>query len=92
MTDTEFFSRSLELATEFDRYVLAHPELAQSIPQDAIVLFLVENDPDFNATATAIARRHRESGQPVVVVRVEGVRPKLESRLVNPRLEPALTI
>ncbi len=37
-----------ELFTEFNRYVVEHPEFAKRIPHDALVVLLDKNDPLFN--------------------------------------------
>lgn len=89
MTEREFFERSLELATEFDRHILTHPEVAERIPLDALIVFALEDDPEFSRRSMALARTQRELNQPVVVVSVQTLRPVMESRLVNPRIEEA---
>lgn len=89
MTKNEFFERSLEISTEFDRYVLAHPEVAEKIPDDALVIFLLEDDAEFSKKSLEIARKKREKGQPVVLVRIKGLAPPVVSRLIEPRLEVA---
>ena len=35
MTEEEIFSKNLILTTEFDRYVLEHPEFTEKIPKNA---------------------------------------------------------
>lgn len=92
MTDQEFFERSLELSTEFDRYVLAHPEVAERIPPDALIVFQLADDPAFSQRSLELARTHRASNQPVLLVQVQTLRPPLESRLVNPRIEALSTL
>ena len=92
MTEKEFFNRALEISTEFDRYVLSHPEIAEKIPQDALIVFLLENNSEFNKKSLEIAHKHREANQPVVKVKVEKLLPPVETRLVNPRLELAASI
>jgi len=88
MTDQAFFERSLELATEFDRYVLAHPEVAERIPPDALLVFQLADDPVFSQRSLELARTRREPNQPVVLIQVQTLRSPLESRLVDPRVEP----
>ena len=88
MTEQAFFERSLELATEFDRYILAHPEVAERIPPDALVVFQLSDDPAFSKRSLELARARREPDQPMVLVQVQTLRPPLESRLVDPRIEP----
>lgn len=89
MTEREFFERSLELSTEFDRYILAHPEVAERIPPDALIVFTLQDDPEFSRQSVALARAQREPHQPTIVVNVQTLRPAMESRLVNPRIETA---
>ncbi|MBI5570696.1 MAG: hypothetical protein HY914_12190 [Desulfomonile tiedjei] len=74
------------LVTEFDRYVMEHPEFADRIPQGAQVVILVEGDEEFNGWARELARRQREQGQPVVYVHVKGLRP-VHSRLEEPVIQ-----
>ena len=40
MTEQEFFERNLVLTTEFDRYLLDHPEVAEHVPSNAQVVLL----------------------------------------------------
>lgn len=87
MTEQEFFERSLELSTEFDRYILTHPEVADRIPPDALLVFQLADDPAFSQQSLELARAHRDPNQPVVLVQVQTLRPPFESRLVNPRVE-----
>lgn len=69
-------------------YVLEHPEAAERIPAQALIVLLPEDDPDLCAKSLEIAKARRESGQPLVSVRVGKVPPP-RSRLVNPRVEVA---
>lgn len=87
MTDKEFSDKSLTLSFEFSRYILAHPEVEEQIPKGALVVLLLEDDPDFNKRAMGLAQAKREELQPVVIVRVQKLLPPTESRLVNPKLE-----
>jgi len=86
MTEDELVAKNLILTTEFDRYVLEHPEFAEQIPPNAQVVLLPEDDPELSERNLEISRKQREPGQPVVYVRIEKVLPPL-SRLVNPRIE-----
>ena len=40
MTEQEIFAKNLILSTEFDRYVLEHPDFAEKIPDNAQVVLL----------------------------------------------------
>ena len=71
MTDKEFFEKSLEVSTEFDRLVLAHEEIARKIPDNALIIFELEDDPEFTAKSREISLRQREPGQPVIKVKIK---------------------
>ena len=86
MKEEEIFSKNLILSTEFDRYVIEHPEFAGKIPQNAQMVLLPEDDPELCQNNIEIAKAQCEDGQPVVYVHIEKVVPQI-SRLVNPRLE-----
>ena len=83
MKEEEIFSKNLILTTEFDRYVLEHPEFAEKIPRNAQIILLPEDDPELRKKNIEIAKTQREAGQPVVYVYIEKVAPQI-SRLVNP--------
>ncbi|MBI3990011.1 MAG: hypothetical protein HY347_10395 [candidate division NC10 bacterium] len=76
----------LIISTEFDRYVLEHPEFAKQIPDNALVVILPQDNPDLCEENRKMALAKRELGQPLVYVYVEKVAPQM-SRLINPRLE-----
>ena len=85
MNEKEFSEKNLVLTTEFDRYVLEHPEVAEQIPLNAQIVLLPEADPEFCQKNRELATAQREPRQPVVYVRIEKLAPQL-SRLVNPQL------
>ena len=89
MTDKEMFVKNLKLSTEFDLYLLEHPELAEQIPENALIVLLPEEDPELCEKNLELAKTRREPGQPIVYVRVEKLAPP-RSRLVNPRVEVAV--
>ena len=71
MTQQELFSKNLILSTEFDRYVLEHPEFAQEIPANAQVVLLPADDPELRQKNLELAKAQREPGQPVIYVEIE---------------------
>jgi hypothetical protein len=73
------------LVTEFDRYVVEHPEFAAGIPQNAQIVLQVEGDEEYNKWSRKLAEEQREPGQPVVFVKVKGLRP-VKSRLIKPEV------
>jgi hypothetical protein len=79
MTNREMFERNQQLSTEFDLYVLDHPEVAEQIPDGALVVFVPAFDKELARSNRALARKSRVPGQPVVFVQV--------ARLAASRLE-----
>ena len=73
------------LVTEFDRYVVEHPEFAAKIPQKAQIVLQVEGDDEYNEWSRQIAKKQREPGQPVVYVNIKGLKPA-KSRLLKPEV------
>ena len=63
MTEQEIFSKNLILSTEFDRYVLEPPELAEKIQLNALVVLLPDDDPELCRINIEIAEQQREEGQ-----------------------------
>ncbi len=86
MTEDEVIRKNLILASEFDRYVLEHPEFSEQIPHNAQIVLMPDDDPELSRKNLELSEAQREAGQPVIYVRIERVLPPL-SRLVNPRIE-----
>ncbi|MEW6103305.1 MAG: DUF5647 family protein [bacterium] len=89
MNKQELFEKNLELTTEFNRYVLEHPELEKRIPKDAIVVILPEYDRELAEENLKIAKARKEKEQPLVFVKVKKLAPVRKSRLVRPKVEIA---
>jgi hypothetical protein len=70
MTTHEMFEKNQQLSTEFDLYMLDHPEVADEIPDGALVVFLPAFDKELTRKNRALARKSRATGQPVVCVHV----------------------
>lgn len=86
MTEQEVFTKNLILSTEFDRYILEHPEIAEKIPMNAQIVLLPENDPELCEMNIKIAKQQHEEGQSVVYVHIGSIAPQV-SRLTNVNLE-----
>ena len=76
------------LVTEFDRYVVEHPEFAAKIPQNAQIVLQVEGDEEYNEWSKEIAEKQRELGQTVVYIKIKGLKP-VKSRLLKPEVAVA---
>ena len=81
--EAELAKKNMEIAFEFSRFVLAHPELDDRIPEDAMVVFEVADDPELTRYNRAIAQRNKETGQLLVLVRIKGL---ATTRLLEPEL------
>jgi len=88
MTAHDLFTKNVKLSTEFDLYILEHPEVAEQIPDNALIVLLPKEDPEMCEKNLELAKARREPGQAVVHVWVEKVAPP-RSRIVNPRVEVA---
>jgi hypothetical protein len=86
MTDNQIFEKNLILSTEFDRYVLEHPEIAEEIPHNAQIVLLPEDDEELCRENARLAQEQRDPGQKVVYVHVGSLAPQL-SRLTNVSVE-----
>lgn len=73
------------LVTEFDRYIMEHPEFAAQIRLNAQIVLQVQGDEEYNNWSRQVAERQREPGQSMVYVKVKGLRPA-KSRLIDPEL------
>jgi hypothetical protein len=95
MIDEEsFVHKTLELATEWSKLMLSDETLASQVPNEALIVFQLENDATYNAQSLALAKMShaREPKRPIVFARVKGLAPPLTSRLLEPHLEVARTL
>ena len=82
-----------ELLTEFNRYVMTHPKFLAGIPDEALIILVDPNDPEFSRYNLERVRAYRRNDdkpdRPVVYVDVGALAP-VRSRLVRPRVLPGL--
>jgi len=82
-----------ELLTEFNRYVLEHPEFLADIPNQALIVLVDSRDPAFtryNLDRVAGYRRHDDvPNRPIVYLEVGELAP-IHSRMLNPRILPRM--
>jgi Family of unknown function (DUF5647) len=80
-----------ELLTEFNRYILEHPEFLEDIPDNALLVFIDRTDPEFSRYNLERAMEHRQHDdqpdRPVVYIDVGELAP-IHSRLVSPHILP----
>ena len=72
--------KNTELIKEFNRYVREHPDFADNIPGQAVVVMQLEGDAEFNKWSDELGKRHTEKGQPIVQIRIKKIRP-IRSRI-----------
>ena len=89
MTEKEIWLKNLFLGTEFDKYVLEHPEIEKHIPRGAIVVLMPEDNPELAQINRKIAEENREPGQPIVYVSI-GRLTQVKSRISNVKLKLAV--
>ncbi len=79
--DREFGHRVVDLAFEFNRYVIEHPEINKKIPSPSRIILLVEGDDEYNEWAQRLARHHAQTdNRPLVYLNIKKLRP-IQSRI-----------
>jgi hypothetical protein len=85
------FIRNVTLSTEFNKYLSEHPEFAEQIPDEAVVILLPADDPELCQENLKLAEQNKTiddvPDRPVVHVKIERLAPPPPSRLVNPTVE-----
>lgn len=88
MGERAFVDKNSMLVKEFDRYVLEHPEFADQLPDNALVVMQLEGDDEFNRWAREAARQAAEKDTPVVYVTISEIKP-VRSRIKKLRVHLA---
>ena len=86
--DKPFLEKNTMLVKEFDKYILEHPEFAEKIPNNSLVVMQIEGDEEFNEWARKAARAAAEPNTPVVYVTIIELKP-VRSRIERLKLELA---
>jgi hypothetical protein len=88
MIDPETFAdRQMELATEFAKYLIDHPDVDDLLPPESYIYFQVEGEPEFNQYSQQLAERRKlENGMIPVCIHLKGLAPRQRSRLIDPRI------
>jgi len=58
------------LSSEFHRYLMENEEAAEDLPENALVVFQVEGETEFNRWNEETSLRNREEGQKISYVHV----------------------
>jgi len=59
------------LSTEFHKYLMENKEFASNVPGNALVIFQVDGEEDFNNWHKTTSLKNREEGQTVICVNVK---------------------
>ena len=87
MTDRKrFVDKNAMLVREFDRYILEHPEFADELPDNALVVMQIEGDDEFNKWAKETGQSVAEKDNPMICVKVTDLKP-VRSRIEKLQLE-----
>ncbi|GFP33504.1 hypothetical protein HKBW3S42_01840 [Candidatus Hakubella thermalkaliphila] len=81
-----YVEKNSMLVKAFDRYILEHPEFADSLPDNALVVMQIEGDEEFNNWARETAQSVAEKDNPVVYVTITELKP-VRSRIERLKLE-----
>ena len=74
------------LVNEFDSYVREHPELAQNLPDNAMVVMLLEDDKEFSQWNRRNAKKMAEKNQSILFVNIKKLKP-IRSRIEELAIE-----
>ena len=74
MTREELFRKNQQLSTEFELYLLEHPEVEEKIPDNSMIVLVPDYDKELAEKNIELANTNKEAGQTLVYVRVEKLR------------------
>jgi hypothetical protein len=74
MTREELFRKNQQLSTEFELYLLEHPEIEDKIPDNAMIVLVPEYDKEHAEKNIELAEANKEAGQKIVYVKVMKLR------------------
>lgn len=89
MIDKKMFTeKNSMLVKEFDKYILEHPEFAEKIPDNALVVMQITGDEEFNRWAREAAKGVSEPGMSIVYITITELKP-VRSRIEKLTIELA---
>ena len=89
MNKEELFYKNTILSTEFSKYLIEHPEFAEMLPQDSIIILLPLYDEALYEENIKLADTHDREGKPVTFIEVGKMLPE-KSRLHDLKLKQAV--
>lgn len=85
---SRFAEKNSVLIKEFDRYIMEHPDFADKIPDNSLVVMHLEGDDEFNNWARETAQSVADKDNPIVYVTITEMKP-VRSRIEKIKLELA---
>ncbi len=74
MTREELFRKNQQLSTEFELYILEHPEIEEQIPDNAMIVLVPEYDQELATKNIELAEANKEPEQTIVYIRITRLR------------------
>jgi len=74
------------LVDEFDSYIREHPELTHNIPDNAMVVMLLDEDEEFSHWNRRNAKKMAEKDRPIVFIKIKKLKP-IRSRIEELAIE-----
>ena len=74
MTREELFRKNQQLSTEFELYILEHPEIEEQTPYNAMIVLVPEYDQALATKNIELAEANKEPGQTIVYIRIARLR------------------
>lgn len=69
----EFKKLAAFISSEFDKYLLYHPEFEEKIKRNSIIIFRIDGEERFNRWHEEISLKYRERNQPVTYVHIKQI-------------------
>jgi len=81
--------KNTDLIKEFNAYVREHPDFAERIPDNAVVVMQMDGDEEFNEWNIKLVKGQGETGRPIIYIRIKKMKP-IRSRIEELELQPQL--
>ena len=75
MQEQRIIEKNSMLIKEFDRYIIEHPDFADTIPDNALVVMQIQGDNEFNSWAREASLSAAEKDTPIVYVTIKELKP-----------------
>jgi len=89
--DDFLFYKNLTLSSEFNKYIVEHPDILDKIPDNASVILLPADDPDFCEKMLAMVEHNQSldelDNRPLIYLRIGKLMPPAPSRISDLQFE-----